>query len=193
MGTASATHRRKVTGSVNHRQTLVDALRDEDRILRERLAQTPRRLREIRGPDGALSFKETLGHIAFWDNFTVEFFTTKLDVCSCDPSPPVDFEERSRQALAHLDGLPFGEVLVRYLESTGALLDFLRENWGRLTPREQHDFWVPVQHRRHHRITLFRSLDAMLAAGAGAGAGAEAATGALAEAVAENRALAAGA
>lgn len=171
MDSASATHRRKVTESMNHWQTLADALRDEDRLLRERLSLCPRSLRELRGPEGALSFKETLGHIAFWDAFTVEFFTAKLDVCSCDPPPPVDFEERSRQALDNLDGLPFGEVLVRYLESTGALLEFLQLNWHRLTPRERHDFWVPVKHRRHHRITLFRSLDAMLGAGAEAEVG----------------------
>ena len=159
MGSASATSRLKVTDRVNHWQTLADAIKDEDRLLRRRLAACPRDLREIRSPDGALSFKETLGHIAFWDTFAVEFFSTKLDVGLCAPTPPVNFEERSREALGAVEDLPFGEVLARYLESTGALLDFLKENWEKLSGREKHDFWVPLKHRRHHRIALFRGLD----------------------------------
>ncbi len=159
MESASATSRRKVTDRLNHWQTLVDALKDEDRLLRHRLAATPRHLREIRGPDGALSFKETLGHIAFWDSFTVEFFTTRLSVGLIDPAPPVDFERLSHQALSEMRDLPFGEVLARYLESTGALVEFLKSNWEKLSKRERQDFWVPLKHRRHHRITLLRSLD----------------------------------
>ena len=161
MGSTSATSRQKVTDSLNHWQTLAKAIKDEDRLLRNRLSSCPRSLREIRGPDGALTFKETLGHIAFWDSFTVEFFAAKLDVGSCAPSPPVNFEERSKKALIEVEELPFGEVLARYLESTGALLDFLESSWEKLSTREQHDFWVPLKHRRHHRITLFRALDQM--------------------------------
>lgn len=159
MESASATSRRKVTDSLNHWQMLVDALKDEDRLLRKRLANCPRHLREARGPDGALSFKETLGHIAYWDSFTVEFFTAKLDVGSCEPQAPVDFEGRSREALREMAGLPFGEILARYLEATGALVEFLKDNWERLSARERRDFWVPLKHRRHHRISLFAGLD----------------------------------
>lgn len=149
-------------GSMNNWQMLVDAIMEEDRLLRERLAHCPLDARDIPGPQGALSFKETLGHIAFWDNFTVEFFSNKLDVTSLDPSPLVNFEERSVKALEKASQLPFGEVLARYLEATGALTHFLGKHWEELSPREKHDFWVPIKHRRHHRVSLFQALDGML-------------------------------
>ncbi len=141
---------------------LVDAILEEDRLLRGRLTHCPHNFRETRGPGGGLSFKETLGHIAFWDNFTVEFFTHKLDRTALDPAPVVDFEERSRQALTSVANLPFGEVLARYLEATGALTSFLGQHWPELTTRERHEFWVPLKHRRHHRISLFQALDEMV-------------------------------
>ncbi len=134
---------------------------EEDRLLRERLNACPKDFREKRGSDGELSFKETLSHIAFWDNFTVEFFAHKLDEKCLDPNPMVDFEARSILALERAARLPFGEILARYLEATGALTQFLSKNWEGLTPREHHDFWVPLKHRRHHRISLFRALDEM--------------------------------
>jgi len=144
---------------MKNRQILVDAIMEEDRLLRGRLARCPREARDKKGPQGALSFKETLGHIAFWDNFTVEFFSNKLDKTSLNPSPPVNFEERSVVALERVAQLPFGEVLVRYLEATGSLTHFLGQHWEDLSPREKHDFWVPIKHRRHHRISLFQALD----------------------------------
>jgi hypothetical protein len=162
MESASATSPRKVTDSLSHWQNscepLIAALKDEDQLLRNHLKGCPRLLRETRGPDGALSAKETLGHIAFWDNFTVDFFSRKLDVGSCDPAPPINFEERSREALKEVQELPFGEVLARYLEATGALVEFVQASWERLTPRERADFRVPLKHRRHHRIALERAI-----------------------------------
>jgi hypothetical protein len=154
--------RRKVLGKVNNWQMLVDAIMEEDSLLRERLAQCPQEVRDIKGPHGALSFKETLGHIAFWDSFTVDFFSNKLDKTCLDPSPLVNFEERSIEALETASQLPFGEVLARYLEATGSLTNFLGRHWGDLSPREKHDFWVPLKHRRHHRISLFQALDDLL-------------------------------
>ena len=127
-------------------------------MLRQYLALVPRLRRDIPGTGGSLSFKETLGHISFWDDFTVEFFQCKLDQAACMLPPPVQFEERSREALHRIDSLPFGEVLARYLESTGALIEFLKTHWDDLTEREKHDFWVPLKHRRHHRISLAQSL-----------------------------------
>jgi len=144
--------------SLNQWETLIDAIKEEDRLLRQYLALVPRSERDARGPDGALSFKETLGHISFWDDFTVQFFQSKLDDASCALPPPVQFEERSREALRKMRELPFGEVLARYLESTGALVEFLKGHWGELTERERHDFWVPLKHRRHHRISLGQAL-----------------------------------
>jgi len=113
----------------------------------------------MRSPQDGLSFKETLGHIAFWDDFTIRFFQEKLDRTTLDPLPPVNFEERSRDALRKMAALPFGEVLARYLEATGTLIEFLQANWNALSEREKYDFWVPLKHRRHHRISLFRHLN----------------------------------
>lgn len=135
--------------------TLINAIKEEDELLRLLVVRIPRGDREVRGEASELNFKDTLGHIAFWDDFTVQFFRAKLDRTRCALSAPVDFEERSRQELEYLRPLPFGEVLARYLESTGRLVDFLREHWGGLTAEEQHEFWVPLQHRRQHRLALY--------------------------------------
>jgi hypothetical protein len=137
---------------------LVVALREEDRLLRRLVARLPRAARELHGTDGTLSCKETLGHIAFWDDFTVDFFQHKLDIDACALPPPVEIEERSREALSRIRCLPFGEVLARYLESTGALIAFLDARWSSLSERERHDFWVTLKHRRHHRLCLAQAL-----------------------------------
>jgi hypothetical protein len=151
---------------LGHRNSLVDAFTEEDRLLRHRLAECPRVFRECRGPrgsDGTLSFKETLAHIAFWDDFTVNFFSRKLDRGSRTPSPPADFEELSRKSMKKFSRLPFGEVLGRYLEASGAMTDFIKTHWDELTEKERHDFWIPLKHRRQHRLVLFRILDEMMA------------------------------
>ena len=131
--------------------------------MRHRLAECPRVFRERRGPDGTLSFKETLAHIAFWDDFTVNFFSRKLDRGSRTPAPPVDFEDLSRQAMKKFSRLPFGEVLGRYLEASGAITDFIETHWDQLTEKERHDFWIPLKHRRQHRLVLAKALDEMMA------------------------------
>lgn len=151
--------RRKVTGRLSSWQTLVDAILDEDRILRRRLAGVQPPLTDRRGPDGTLSLKETLAHIAFWDGFTVRFFEDKLQ--GRDPAPPEDFTRQSEEAIYEAADLALEEVLTRYLEATGALVDFLGRHWDDLSEKEQKDFWVPLKHRRHHRVILFRALDAM--------------------------------
>ena len=143
--------------------SLVDAFTEEDRLLRHRLAECPRAFRERRGSDGALSFKETLAHIAFWEDFTVNFFARKTDRGSCTPAPPVEFEKLSREAMLEFSRLPFGEVLGRYLEAFGAMTGFIKAHWDDLTEREQHDFWIPLKHRRQHRLALFHTLDLMKA------------------------------
>ena len=131
--------------------------------MRHRLAECPRVFRECRGTDGALSFKETLAHIAFWEDFTVNFFFRKIDQGSCTPPAPVEFEELSRKAMEEFSRLPFGEVLARYLEATGAMTAFIQDHWDKLTDRERHDFWIPLKHRRQHRLVLFQNLDRMRA------------------------------
>lgn len=134
---------------------------EEDRILRRRLAALSPEQLVCRGSDGTLSFQETLGHIAYWDAFTVEFFTAKLN----DDGPPAllpeDFAQRSEEAVATAAALEFTDVLARYLEATGALVGFISRHWDRLTATQQKNFWVPLKHRRHHRIALFEALDGM--------------------------------
>jgi len=148
---------------LGHRKSLVDAFTEEDRLLRHRLAECPREFRECQGPDGTLSFKETLAHIAFWEDFTVNFFFRKLDRGSCTPTPPLEFEKLSGQAMEEFSRLPFGEVLGRYLEASGAMRDFIKTHWDKLTEKERHDFWVPLKHRRQHRLVLFQNLKKMMA------------------------------
>ena len=80
---------------MKHWQTLADALLEEDRILRRRITSLPADLLAVRGPDGTLSFQETLAHIAYWDDFTVKFFSAKLDPDRPEPEPPGDFMNRS--------------------------------------------------------------------------------------------------
>ncbi len=154
--------RRKVTEVLVHRKALVDAFKEEDRLLRHRLAECPKALRERPGPDGVLSFKETLAHIAFWEDFTVNFFSRKTDKGSRNPVPPFEFERMSREAMEEFGRLPFGEVLGRYLEAFGAITDFIRVHWTDLTEKERHDFWTPLRHRRQHRLALFQALDSMI-------------------------------
>lgn len=138
---------------------LIEAILAEDRTLRNRLTLCGGRLREAAGAAGTLSFKETLGHIAFWDDFAVHFFRRKLQDDSVRRESPEEFEELSRAALDRVRRQPFPEVLSTYIAATGQLVEFLRENWEKLSERERQDFWVPLQHRMHHRAALFQSLD----------------------------------
>ena len=154
--------RRKVTDVLVHRKALVDAFTEEDRLLRRRLAECPKAFRERPGPEGVLSFKETLAHIAFWEDFTVNFFSRKTDKGSFNPVPPFEFERLSREAMEEFGRLPFGEVLGRYLEAYGAITEFIRVHWKDLTEKERHDFWTPLRHRRQHRLALFQALDLMI-------------------------------
>ncbi|RKZ18853.1 hypothetical protein DRQ50_03285 [bacterium] len=144
---------------LKHWQTLADALLDEDRILRRRITTLPSDLLAVHGPEGALSFQETLAHIAYWDDFTVKFFSAKLDPAQPSLEPPGDFMDRSEAVINAAAELPFTDVLARYLEATGALVGFISRHWDELNEKERRDFWVPLKHRRHHRIALFRSLD----------------------------------
>lgn len=113
----------------------------------------------VRGHEDTLSYHETLAHIAYWDDFTVQFFSAKLDPDAPAPAPPGDFMTRSKDVIREAAAAPFKDVLARYLEATGALVGFISRHWDDLSERERRDFWVPLKHRRHHRIALFRALD----------------------------------
>jgi hypothetical protein len=131
---------------------------EEDGLLRQLLAAYPKPFRELKASDGSLSFKDTLGHIAFWDDFTVNFFLCKIDPGAHRVAPPENFDESSRDAIVTMRKLPFGEVLARYLEAHGALLDFLGTHWQSMSEKERNDFWIPLKHRRQHRLLLEEEL-----------------------------------
>jgi hypothetical protein len=142
-------------------EVLIASVLAEDRLLQRLLQQCAAEHRELRGPGGTLSFKETLGHLAFWDTFAVHFFLSKLSSVPGRPSFPADFEERSREELRRLRKLPFSEVLDSYQKATMALVEFLRGHWHELSAKERQDFDVPLRHRRHHRLLLDKALTAL--------------------------------
>lgn len=155
-------------------ELIVDALEQEDFLLRRLVAEFPRALRDLPGPRDRISCKQTLGHLAYWDDFAVRFFERKLDLAARTPPPPDDFEKDDSSVRERVQGLPFGEVLGRYLEATGALADFLRRHWTDLSERERQDFWIPLRHRRQHRLALARTLQALKEDRSGPGLAAEA-------------------
>lgn len=118
----------------------------------------PPSLHDCPGPDGSLSLKATLGHIAYWEDFTVTFFLCKLDRKSCLPPPPLDFERLSREATAALQERTFREVAECYFKTTNAILALLRDRWAELSHVDQQKLWVPLQHRRQHRLLLEKTL-----------------------------------
>ncbi len=142
-------------------QTLIDGIRREDGALRRLVGAYPREIRDQRSQSGLLSAKDTLGHLAYWDDFTVHFFLSKIDPASCRVPPPSDFEAASRRAMVTMADLPYGEVLARYLEATGSILEFLEKHWSELSERERMDFQIPLKHRRQHRIKLYEAWQAI--------------------------------
>ncbi len=144
---------------------LIAAFADEDRRLLELAASCPPAWRERRGPGGTLSLKETLGHLAFWDAFAVEFFQRKLVAGAEeeDDAGALDFEQRNQQEMHRLAALPYEKVLARYQAATAAITAFLNRRWPDLSEKERTDFLVPLRHRRHHRLLLERALAAVAA------------------------------
>ncbi len=139
--------------------SLVAAIVDEDRRLRDLIDRFPPDRRDKEGPAGALSVKETLGHLAFWDSYAVLFFEGRLD--GEGEGGVVDFERRNRQEMKRLRGLPWDEVLALYGDATVSLARFLSARWRDLSDKERLDFVTPLRHRRHHRMLLQRALEGM--------------------------------
>jgi hypothetical protein len=143
---------------VEQRDSLIAALAREDQLLRRCIARCgPQRL-EQSGRAGSLSPKEVFGHLAYWDDYTVDFFASRLDGVGEGVPPPRNFEQLSRCELARIARLPFAEVERCYARATERLLEFLRRHWSDISPRQRHDFRVPLRHRRHHRQILEASL-----------------------------------
>jgi hypothetical protein len=140
-------------------EALIASIVEEDRRLRalvDRLSPEARGRAELIGTRSA---KETLGHLAFWDGFTVRFFEDRLSDRRTG-SGLADFEARDRQERKRLRGCPFAEVLTTYDAATAGLVAFLRDHWQALSDREHADLMTPLRHRRHHRLLLDRALSA---------------------------------
>jgi len=133
---------------------LIAAIEEEDRLLCDQLARCPKTLREMRGSGNSLSFKDTLGHLAFWDSFAVQFFNQRLDGMVRDDSERINFEERNRQELKRIRDLPYAEVHELYRKATRDLQAFLRQRWHELSSKERRDIHLSLKHRRHHRVLL---------------------------------------
>jgi len=143
---------------MNRPDELISAIVEEDRLLLSRLEQCPDAFLEMRGSGGLLSFKDTLGHLAFWDSFAVRFFTRKLDSTVENDSPPLNFEQRNRQELQRVRQLSFTEVMKLYGKATRDLITFLNSRWHELSEKQRRDLFLPLKHRRHHRLLLEKTL-----------------------------------
>ena len=138
-------------------EALIATIIEEDRRLREMLAVRPVVLLDQCEAVGSMSAKEALGHLAFWDAFTVRFFEARFADRKAEAGL-ADFEERDRQERRRLRAQPFTEVLGAYREATDGLLTFLRTHWRELSERERAELITPLRHRRHHRLLLERAL-----------------------------------
>lgn len=141
-------------------EALIASIVEEDRRLRALVDRLPPEVRERAESTGTASAKETLGHLAFWDGFTVRFFEDRLSDRRTG-SGLADFEARDRQERKRLRGCPFAEVLATYDAATASLVAFLRDRWQALSDREHADLMTPLRHRRHHRLLLDRALGAV--------------------------------
>ena len=140
--------------------TLIAAYADEDRRLRELAGRFPVAYRDVPPETGKLGLKQTLGHLAFWDGFTVEFFRARLE---CGDAPPVslaEIEQRNRAELDRIYDMPYERVLELYISATNDILAFLRAHWDGLPEEERPNFNIPLKHRRHHRRLLQKALAA---------------------------------
>jgi hypothetical protein len=142
-------------------ESLIACIMAEDRLLRQLLAGCPDQHRERRCAGQVLSFKETLGHLAFWDTLAVSSFLQKLDTSTDRPVPLQEIEQKSREDLKRLSGISFDEVFRLYDEATDGVANFLRGHWHELSPKQRLDFRVPLRHRRHHRLLLKKALTEM--------------------------------
>ena len=134
--------------------TLIAAYADEDRRLLELVDRFPPSTREVRGSERRLSLKQTLGHLAFWDDYAVRFYDSRCHRGNPQPMEPGEFEDRNRQVLDLLSSDPFEDVLASYRSATRLLQSFLREHWQDLDDASRENFKIPLKHRRHHRRRL---------------------------------------
>ncbi|MBU1071963.1 hypothetical protein KKG45_01815, partial [bacterium] len=132
---------------------------DEDRRLRDLARIFPVRFREVPPEHGQISLKQTLGHLAFWDRFTVEFFDARCHRRAVDAMTLGEFEHRNRAELERIYDMPYEQAHEIYKTATNVLLTFLREHWDDLDAEARANFNIPLKHRRHHRRLLAKALE----------------------------------
>ncbi len=142
---------------MNRPDQLIAAIADEDARLRALVEGWPADRRERPGPGGAMSPKEVLGHLAFWDGFAVRTFESRLAGREAE-SAGLDFDRLNRAEMKQLRHRPWAAVLAAYAEATAGLTRFLRARWHELSEEERAGFLTPLRHRRHHRLLLARAL-----------------------------------
>ncbi len=140
-------------------ETLIALFADEDRRLRDLARSFPVPHRETPPEHSKLNLKQTLGHLAFWDRFTVEFFDARCHRREVDAITLGDFEKRNRAELERIYDMPFEHVYEIYNTATRKLQSFLREHWDELDDEARTNFNIPLKHRRHHRRLLEKALE----------------------------------
>lgn len=140
---------------------LVAAYAEENRRLLQLTTRFPLELRDVPGPDNRLSLKQTLGHLAFWDDYAVRFHVNRRAGESQQPLTMDEFEDRNRQVLELICNDPFEDVLATYREATRMISAFLTERWDELDDDERENFRIPLKHRRHHRRRLSKLLESL--------------------------------
>jgi len=139
-------------------QTLIAAFADEDCRLRELAHMYPPAFRDVSPQSGKLSLKQTLGHLAFWDRFTVVFFESRMNDAEVDAPSLGEIEDRNRAELARIYDMPYEQVFELYISATSDIQTFLCEHWTNLDETERGNFNIPLKHRRHHRRLLLKAL-----------------------------------
>ncbi len=139
--------------------TLIAAYAEEDRRLMELVESFPLSSRDVVPRHFKYSLKQTLGHLAFWDNHAIGHFEALCNRASVEAITIAEFEERHKHQLKELIAEPWAPVLESYRAITSALLKFLAEHWENLDEPSRENFKIPLKHRRYHR----RKLGEMLA------------------------------
>ena len=134
--------------------TLIAAYADEDRKLTELVAGFPVALRDAGGRRHRLTLKQTIGHLAYWDDFAVDFFLARCGEEHPQPLSFADFEAQNRDLIGQLCAQDWETILASYRDATRRLCAFLAEHWSELDDGARENFKIPLKHRRHHRRRL---------------------------------------
>ena len=134
--------------------TLIAAYAEEDRRLMDLVSGFPVALREVCARKHKLSLKQTIGHLAFWDDFAVDFYKAQCEEGRPDSLSFADFEKKIRHLLERLCAEDWETVLASYRRATRELCAFLTEHWDHLEDDVRESFKIPLKHRRYHRRRL---------------------------------------